>query len=110
MTPFEQVFRRALEEDERPAPTPFGDAVRAFEARVAAASMSVPVRARPAWAVELGVEVGCTADELRRAFRRRALETHPDRPTGSHEAFLRTRAAYDRALAWLEGRAARRAA
>jgi hypothetical protein len=53
---------------------------------------------RPAWAVELDVELPCNAQAVRRAFRRRALETHPDRPGGSHDAFLRAAQALDEGL------------
>ena len=56
---------------------------------------------RPAWAVELGVELPCDASSVRRAFRRRALQTHPDRPGGSHEAFLRSMRALDQGLSAL---------
>ncbi len=42
----------------------------------------------PAWAMTIGVRFPCTEIELKRSFRQRAFETHPDRPGGSHEAFL----------------------
>jgi hypothetical protein len=42
----------------------------------------------PAWAMTIGVHFPCTEIELKRSFRQRAFETHPDRPGGSHEAFL----------------------
>jgi len=50
---------------------------------------------------ELGVSETATHDEVRRAFRRRARETHPDhRPDDPHAAqrFARLRQAYDEAL------------
>lgn len=69
---------------------------RPFEARRA-------LESRPSWAAALGISVPCTERELRVAFRRLALRTHPDRPGGSHEAFLGARAALDQALAALSG-------
>lgn len=51
---------------------------------------------------ELGVSETATHDEVRRAFRRRARETHPDhRPDDPHAAqrFARLRHAYEEALA-----------
>ena len=78
------------------APTPFADAVAAFELDVARATMG-RVEA-PAWARVLGVAGPCTEQELRAAFRRRAFETHPDRAGGSHAAFLRTKSALDEGL------------
>ena len=51
--------------------------------------------------MELGVPPTATHDEVRRAFRRRARETHPDhQPDDPHAArrFTRLRAAYEEAL------------
>jgi hypothetical protein len=42
---------------------------------------------------ELGLETTATADEVKRAYRRRALETHPDRG-GSDEAFRAVQRAF----------------
>ncbi|MFI5297725.1 MAG: DnaJ domain-containing protein [Polyangiales bacterium] len=42
----------------------------------------------------LGLTSRCTADELKRAWRRVAVEHHPDRG-GDAEAFRRARVAYD---------------
>lgn len=45
----------------------------------------------------LGLEPGATLSEIKRAYRARALETHPDRG-GSAEAFRSVQTAYERAL------------
>jgi DnaJ family protein A protein 2 len=42
----------------------------------------------------LGVERGASEEELKRAFRRAALETHPDKPGGSNEKFQAVNEAY----------------
>jgi DnaJ family protein A protein 2 len=42
----------------------------------------------------IGVERGATEEELKRAFRRAALETHPDKPGGSNEKFQAVNEAY----------------
>ena len=42
----------------------------------------------------LGVAEGAGMDEIRSAYRRRALETHPDRG-GSAEDFIKVQAAYE---------------
>lgn len=42
----------------------------------------------------LDPEASATAEDVRAAWRRMALETHPDRPNGSPEAFTRARTAY----------------
>lgn len=46
----------------------------------------------------LGVRAGATPEELRRAWRRAAASTHPDRG-GDRRAFERVAAAYQRLLA-----------
>jgi hypothetical protein len=62
-----------------------------------------PDRPRPGpsrasvWSI-LGLEPRATVEEIKRAFRKRALETHPDRG-GDAEAFRTVRRAYDQALA-----------
>jgi exonuclease VII large subunit len=78
------------------APTPFADAVAAFEQHVA--RVAITAAEAPAWARVLRVTLPCTEQELRAAFRRRAFETHPDRASGSHAAFLRTKTALDEGL------------
>lgn len=45
----------------------------------------------------LGLEPSATVVEIKRAYRIRALETHPDRG-GSAEAFRKVQSAYERAL------------
>lgn len=52
------------------------------------------------WSV-LGVEPGATLDAVRRAFRLRAQETHPDHG-GDAEAFLAVRRAYERLVERLD--------
>jgi hypothetical protein len=61
---------------------------------------------RPSWARVLGLRADCTEEQVKRAYRVRAFDTHPDRPGGSHEAFLAVRRAHDEALAALDGAAA----
>lgn len=51
-----------------------------------------PTAAPSVWTI-LGVEQGVTPEELRAAYRRRALETHPDHG-GDPEAFRRVLEAY----------------
>ncbi len=48
------------------------------------------------WSI-LGVTAGATAAELRRAFRQRALETHPDKG-GTADSFRLVQRAYEEAL------------
>merc|ERR1740129_1871585 len=43
----------------------------------------------------LGVKPGSGVDEVRTAFRRAALRTHPDKPGGSCEAFNAVQCAYE---------------
>ncbi len=82
--------------------TPFEDALRMFDSSVARAFVPDQVvcspTASPSWAASLGVTLPCTLQDLKRAFRRMALQTHPDCPGGSHEAFLRTQAIFEDAL------------
>ncbi|MBL9026566.1 MAG: J domain-containing protein [Myxococcales bacterium] len=54
-----------------------------------------PTRAS-VWAI-LGLPPEATVDEIKRAYRRRALETHPDRG-GDAEVFRAVQSAYERAL------------
>ena len=68
-------------------------------------SLSAPFTAVLASTTEPSAQVpaGCAIDvaDVMRAFRRLAFKTHPDRPGGSHDAFLHTRALLDEALAWM---------
>src|SRR5579883_1492037 len=60
---------------------------------------SAPFRGDPF--LELGLPTSASHEEVRRAFRRRARETHPDhQPNDPHAArrFARLRAAYEEAL------------
>lgn len=71
---------------------PWPNGPREPEPRVAALPASTEVSV---WTT-LGVEPGVTEDELKLAFRRRAVETHPDQG-GDPEAFRRVLHAYDEA-------------
>jgi hypothetical protein len=56
---------------------------------------------------ELGLAPGATVEAIKRAYRRRALETHPDRG-GSDEAFRAVQRAYVAATARADGTKKRR--
>lgn len=43
----------------------------------------------------LGLQPGATQNDIRSAFLKRSVETHPDKNPGQQEAFLRVREAYD---------------
>ncbi len=64
-----------------------------------------PTEADSLWTV-LGVAPTASVAEIKRAFRQRALETHPDRG-GDAEAFIALRDAYGKALARREKSARR---
>ena len=69
------------------------DAQRAGAGRRAAAPR-VRDRRRAALARVLGVPLDmCSIEEVRAAFRRRAMELRPDRPGGSHDAMTELNAA-----------------
>lgn len=52
---------------------------------------------------ELGLDTDATAPDVARAFRRRAMETHPDHAGGDAEAFKHLIRVRDAALSALEG-------
>ena len=52
----------------------------------------------PACLRMLSLDLSCTLDDVKRSFRKLALETHPDRPGGSHAAFMRARDAFEQAV------------
>lgn len=84
------------------------DALAAWWLSQLTARGTIPPRVRPAntsasaaatdFAAVLKLRWPCSRTELTRAYRRRVLETHPDRPGGSHEAFIAVRSAYETAL------------
>ena len=86
------------------APTPFADAVAAFEQGLMRAAAQVAGSEVPVWARILQVFPDCSERDLRAAFRRRAFETHPDRPGGSQAAFLEAQRALTMGLAVLARR------
>lgn len=97
MATFEHHLQEALAEQDRHAPgARTAGPGRSLEEELRALTLGPR---RPRWAAELDVDPSCGVDGLRRAFRRRALETHPDRPGGSHEAFLRCQRALEEGLA-----------
>ena len=101
VTTFAQVLDGVLQEQaEAPAAraSTAGPTVPDLQRWLEALPGAGPRTHRPAWAVELDVDLPCDRGALKRAFRRRALETHPDRPGGSHEAFLRSMRALDAGL------------
>lgn len=94
-----------------PRPSRLDDALRRLEselARLCALGLREDAPSAPAWAIALDLQLPCTVQELRRAFRKLAFRTHPDREGGSHEAFLRTQALLEEALADLGRREAHR--
>lgn len=109
MGSFAEVLADALRNS--PSPEPRESPGPAFDAFAWTASHNVAVSVAvredaPAWARTLGVSFPCTSDELRRAFRKRAFETHPDRAGGSSDAFVAVRTALDEGLVALSARTA----
>jgi hypothetical protein len=66
-----------------------------FKALPAAAQEAIIVEA---WWQILDVDQNCTYAEARRAYKDKALKTHPDRPGGSPEAFQRVESAWQEAI------------
>ncbi len=99
MTRFADLLDAALEAPTEPRQeAPFEHSLRVFECALATFADADCAAPTSAWARELGIEGACTVDDVKRAFRRLAFATHPDRPGGSHEAFLRAKALLDDAL------------
>ena len=72
----------------------------------AAASLAQPMGQSPACLTELGLGLGCSVADVKRAFRRRARNVHPDAPSGSHAAFVALGQVYSQALSHAAGHAA----
>jgi hypothetical protein len=83
---WERIRSQARQRQEAPRP--------AFAPAVA---MPVAPPAAPACIDLLGLPWPCTADEVKAAYRRRALQLHPDRG-GSEAEFIALRNAYEEAL------------
>ncbi|HEY6878428.1 MAG TPA: J domain-containing protein [Polyangiales bacterium] len=86
------AWKRVLRGERSPAPPP-PQVVRSGPRATAPVS---------AWAL-LGLSPGATLAELKRAYRQRALETHPDQG-GNAEAFQRVQRAYEKLAAQLARR------
>ncbi len=100
MSQFADLLDEALcAEPEAPAESPFERSLRMFEGALAALGSADGFALAAPWSQELGIELPCTVADVKRAFRRLAFATHPDRPGGSHAAFLRAQALLDEALA-----------
>jgi hypothetical protein len=96
---FAELLEEALTRQPEPlAEMRFEGSLRAFEHALASFASVDGLPASASWPGELGVEPRCTVDDVKRAFRRLAFATHPDRPGGSHVAFIRARALLDEAL------------
>ena len=100
-TSFADMLADALSETAektRPAPeSPFAQSVRAVESRVASATIASMQPDVPAWARTLNVSPFAAESDLKKAFKRRAFETHPDRG-GSPTLFIAAKRALDEAL------------
>ncbi|MFW5740355.1 MAG: J domain-containing protein [Myxococcota bacterium] len=107
MTTFAEHLQAAMHRREAPAPrtAPLTDSLRAFENALGGLGLSSQVLETNAdcrWAAALGLTLPCTVRDVKRAFRRLAFQTHPDRPGGSHSAFLEAQALLQQALRDLE--------
>lgn len=94
-----RAWNRMLRGEAPPAPP------RKTGAKDAQATSGAP-RPRSAWSV-LGVEPGASLLEVKRAFRKRALETHPDQG-GDARAFHELKQAYERIVTRLGKEPSRR--
>jgi len=104
---FAEHLEAAMAAQPSPPPTtPFADTLRSFEDALGPGWTDVAAQAResglPAWAAVLGVVPPCSLREVKCAFRRLALQTHPDRPGGSHDAFLEAQRVLQEAIEALE--------
>lgn len=99
MESFAQVLESAMREpfSSHPPGAPLERAIHAFSDQLAEAEMRGGDMNEQEREFVLGVDVPRSLGEVKRAFRRRVMETHPDCPGGSHEAFLRTKALFDAA-------------
>lgn len=99
MSQFADLLEAALEGSPEPRQeTAFDQSLRVFECTLAAFASADGLTSMIPGAQELGIEGVCTVDDVKRAFRRLAFATHPDRPGGSHDAFLRAKKLLDEAL------------
>lgn len=57
-----------------------------------------PIITKAPWYIVLGIRSDATKDQIKEAYRKKALETHPDRPGGSAEEFKRVSDAYREAI------------
>ena len=109
MSAFDQALQQALDEQQSESAvasqsfqSSFQRSLESLESVLAGMpTWRAGLAPRVRWADELGVALPCDVADVMRAFRRLAFKTHPDRPGGSHDAFLHTRALLDEALAWM---------
>ena len=101
MTRFSDLFEEEClrQESTTKVASPFTETLQTLHDRVIYSELEgATLDADASDAYVLGVGVPKNIYELKRAFRRMALETHPDRPGGSHAGFLRTQALFEEAL------------
>jgi hypothetical protein len=96
------IARQGSERDR--SPSPFAQSLHGWEACVAEAAIALLAPDAPMWARTLRVSPHAPEGDLRRAFRQRAFEAHPDRG-GTVEAFLAVKKALDEGLAAIGERA-----
>ena len=44
---------------------------------------------------DLGIERSATSSDIKKAYKALAASTHPDKPGGEHEAFIKVQTAYE---------------